>query len=175
MSVGRSDRPLAINLEQTVLNRRLAEMQGRRLQYGSSNPRNHDQICRPAPSIASAAANTCCGGKRDRLCLRWSRCGAASNSRVAQPFHSRSGGASPAISPKSSGGDPRSQRRAPITAVAHWPAPGRSTARALDRLSRYEHMLWRQTRQIMFTLELAPQARWRRGRYRRQAVFCLPR
>ena len=24
------------------------------------------------PSIASAATNTCCGGKRDRLCLRWS-------------------------------------------------------------------------------------------------------
>ncbi len=26
--------------------------------------------------------------------------------------------------------------------------------RALDRLSRYEHMLWRQARQIVFTLEL---------------------
>ena len=25
---------------------------------------------------------------------------------------------------------------------------------ALDRLSRYEHMLWRQARQIVFTLEL---------------------
>lgn len=38
------------------------------------------QICRLAPSIASAAMNTLCGGKRDRLCLRSSRCGAASES-----------------------------------------------------------------------------------------------
>ena len=28
------------------------------------------QICRLAPSIASVATNTCCGGKLDRLCLR---------------------------------------------------------------------------------------------------------
>jgi hypothetical protein len=70
------------------------------------------QICRRAPSIVSAATNTCCGGKRDRLCLRWSRCGAASDSRAVQPFHSRSGGASPARCPKSSGDHSRSQRRA---------------------------------------------------------------
>jgi hypothetical protein len=45
------------------------------------------QICRRAPWIASAAMNTCCGGKRDRLWLRWSRCGTASDSRAVQPFH----------------------------------------------------------------------------------------
>jgi hypothetical protein len=70
------------------------------------------QICQPARSIASAATNTCCGGKHDRLCLRWSRCAAASERRAAQPFHSRSGDASPAPCPKSSGDHPRSQRRA---------------------------------------------------------------
>ena len=47
--------------------------------------------CRLAPSIASAATNIRCGGKPDRLCLRWSCCGAASERRAAQPFHSRSG------------------------------------------------------------------------------------
>jgi hypothetical protein len=36
------------------------------------------QICRLARWIASAATNTRCGGKRDRSCLRWSRCGPAS-------------------------------------------------------------------------------------------------
>ena len=70
------------------------------------------QICRLSPSIASAATNTCCGGKRDRLCLRWSRYGAASDSRAVQPFHFRSGGASPAPCPKSSGEHSRGQRRA---------------------------------------------------------------
>jgi hypothetical protein len=70
------------------------------------------QICRLSPWIVSAAANTCCGGKRGKLYLRWSRYGAAIDSRTVQPFRSRSGGASPAISPKSSGDDPRSQRRA---------------------------------------------------------------
>ena len=70
------------------------------------------QICRLAPSIASAATNTCCGGKRDRLCLRWSCCGAASDRRAVQPFHFRSGGASPAPCPKSSGDHSRGQRRA---------------------------------------------------------------
>ena len=39
-----------------------------------------------SPWIASAATNTCCGGKRDRLCLRWSRYDAASDSRPAHPF-----------------------------------------------------------------------------------------
>ena len=68
------------------------------------------QICRLAPSIASAATNTCCGGKRDRLCLRWSCCGAASERRAAQPFHFRFGGASPAPCPKSSGDYLRGQR-----------------------------------------------------------------
>ena len=52
---------------------------------------------------ASAATNTCCGGKHDRLCLHWNRCGAASDSQSAQPFHSRSGDASPVPCPKSSG------------------------------------------------------------------------
>ena len=70
------------------------------------------QNCRPAPSIASAATNTCCGGKRDRLCLRWSRCDAASDSRTAHPFLSRSGDASPAPCPKSSGDHSLDQRRA---------------------------------------------------------------
>jgi hypothetical protein len=40
--------------------------------------------------------NTCCGGKPARLCLRWSRCGAASDSRAVQAFHFPSGGVSPA-------------------------------------------------------------------------------
>ena len=53
-------------------------------------------LSRPSPLTALAATNTCCGGNRARLCLRWSRCGAASNSRAAQAFNSRSGGASPA-------------------------------------------------------------------------------
>ena len=70
------------------------------------------QICRLAPWIASAATNTCCGGKRDRLCLRWSRCGAASERRSAQPFHSRSGDASPAPCRKNSGDHSRAQRQA---------------------------------------------------------------
>jgi hypothetical protein len=55
------------------------------------------------PWIASAAMNTCSGGKRDRLCLRWSRCGTASDSRAVQSFHFGSGGASPVPCPKSSG------------------------------------------------------------------------
>jgi hypothetical protein len=55
--------------------------------------------------------NTCCGGKHDRLCLRWSRCGAASDSRAVQPFHSRSGDASPAPCQKSSGEHSRGQCR----------------------------------------------------------------
>jgi hypothetical protein len=58
---------------------------------------------RPSPSIASAAMNTCCGGRRDSLCLRWSRCGVASASRSDQPLHSRSGGANPAHGSKMSG------------------------------------------------------------------------
>jgi hypothetical protein len=45
----------------------------------------------------------CCFGKRDRLCLCWIRCGAVSDGRAALPFHFRSGGASPAPCPKSSG------------------------------------------------------------------------
>ena len=70
------------------------------------------QIYRLAPSIASAATNTCCGGKRDRLCFRWSRWSAASERRAVQPFHSRSGGASPVPCPKSSGEHLRGQCRA---------------------------------------------------------------
>ena len=61
------------------------------------------QICRLSPSIVSAATNTRCGGKRDRLCLRWSRCGAASDSRAVQPFHSRFGDVIPALCSNSSG------------------------------------------------------------------------
>jgi len=38
---------------------------------------------------------------------------------------------------------------------------------ALDRLSRYEHMLWRQARQIVFTLESLR----RRMRYRTRSTF----
>jgi hypothetical protein len=37
----------------------------------------------------------------------------------------------------------------------------------LDRLSRYEHMLWRQARQLVFTLESLR----RRGRHPRRATF----
>src|SRR5450756_757182 len=62
--------------------------------------------------IASAATNICCGGKRDRLCLRWSRCGAASERRAAQPFHFRSDDARPALCLKSSDNHSRGQRRA---------------------------------------------------------------
>jgi len=69
-------------------------------------------LSRPSPLTALAATNTCCGGNRARLCLRWSRCGAASNSRAAQPFHFRSGDASPVPSPKSSDDHSRGQRRA---------------------------------------------------------------
>jgi hypothetical protein len=68
------------------------------------------QMCRLALSIASAATNTCCGGKRDRLCLRWSRYSAASERRPAQPFHFRSGGANPAPCRKNSGDHSRGQR-----------------------------------------------------------------
>src|ERR1035437_6161664 len=50
-------------------------------------------------------------GKHDRFYLRWSRCGAASERRAAQPFHSRSGDATPAPYPKSSGDHLRGQRR----------------------------------------------------------------
>ena len=49
------------------------------------------QICRLSPSIASAATNTCCGAKRDKLCLRWSRYGVAGDSRAGQPCHFRPG------------------------------------------------------------------------------------
>jgi hypothetical protein len=45
-----------------------------------------------------------------RLCLRWSRCGAASDSRADQPFHFRSGGANPAPCQKSSGNHSQGQR-----------------------------------------------------------------
>jgi hypothetical protein len=72
------------------------------------------QICRRAPWIASAAMNTCCGGKRDRLWLRWSRCGTASDSRAVQPFHFRSGGASLVPCPKRSGDHSRGQRSTSI-------------------------------------------------------------
>src|SRR5262249_21634554 len=41
------------------------------------------------PNDGSAATNTCSGGKRDKLCLRWSRYGAAGDNRAAQPFHFR--------------------------------------------------------------------------------------
>jgi hypothetical protein len=61
-------------------------------------------------SMRPAATNTCCGGKHDRLCLRWSHCGAASDSRTVQPFHSRSGGANPMPCPTSSGDRSRGQR-----------------------------------------------------------------
>jgi hypothetical protein len=44
-------------------------------------------ICRLSPLIVSAATNTCCGGKRGKLCLHWSRYGAADDSRADQPFH----------------------------------------------------------------------------------------
>jgi hypothetical protein len=39
----------------------------------------------------SAGTNTCCGGKRDKLCLRWSRCDAAGDTQAVQHFHVRSG------------------------------------------------------------------------------------
>jgi hypothetical protein len=59
----------------------------------------------------------CSGGKRDKSCLRWRRCGAASNSRAAQPFRSRSGDASPAPCPKSLGDHSRGQCR-PLATTA---------------------------------------------------------
>ena len=48
-------------------------------------------LCRLSPLIASAVTSICSGGKRDRLCLRWSRCGVAGDSQAVQHFHSRSG------------------------------------------------------------------------------------
>jgi hypothetical protein len=53
-------------------------------------------LCRLSPLTASAVTSICAGGKRDRSCLRWGRCGAASDSRAAQSFHFRSADASPA-------------------------------------------------------------------------------
>ena len=69
--------------------------------------------------IASLATNTCCGDKRGRLCLRWSRCGAASDSRPARPFHSRSGGASPAPRPKNPCDHSRGQPPCPKSSGNH--------------------------------------------------------
>jgi Rad52/22 family double-strand break repair protein len=46
----------------------------------------------------------------------------------------------------------------------------RETIESLDRLSRYEHVLWRQARQIVFTLE---SLRYRRRQPRRSTFpFC---
>src|ERR1035437_5180495 len=44
-------------------------------------------LCRLSPLIASAVTSICSGGKPARSCLRWSRCGAARDSRADQPFH----------------------------------------------------------------------------------------
>jgi hypothetical protein len=52
------------------------------------------QNCRLSPLTASAVTSICCGGKPVRLCLRLSHCGTASDSRTAQLFHFRPGGAS---------------------------------------------------------------------------------
>ena len=57
-------------------------------------------LCRLSPLTVSAATSICSGGKPAKLCLRWSHCVAATDSRPAQPFHSRSGDASPARCPK---------------------------------------------------------------------------
>ena len=69
-------------------------------------------LCRLLPSTASAVTSICSGGKPDKLCLRWSRCGVAGESRAAQPFHLHSGGESPAPYPTSLGDYSREQRRA---------------------------------------------------------------
>ena len=56
----------------------------------------------------SAVTSICSSGKREKFCLHWSRCGTASHSQ-ALPLHSRSGGASPAPCPMSSGDHSRGQ------------------------------------------------------------------
>ena len=78
-----------------------------RKELGSEKKKEPTASCawplhRLSPLIASAVTNICCGGKPARLCLRWSRCGAASKRRLARLFHFRSGGASQAPCPKSS-------------------------------------------------------------------------
>jgi hypothetical protein len=60
-------------------------------------------LCRPSPWTASAATNICSGGKPAKLCLRWSRCAAASERRADQPFHFRFGDANEAPCPTSPG------------------------------------------------------------------------
>jgi hypothetical protein len=90
-------------------------------------------ICRLVPSSASAATSTCCGGKRDRLCSRWSHCSAANDSRSVQPFHSRFGGANPMPCPTSSDDHSQGQRRtsAVFCSLSAGPLDGRISATSL--------------------------------------------